>query len=304
MPKALVTGGAGFIGSHLVDRLAGQGFTVAVLDDFSTGKRENLEESAGKIKVIEGSILDEETVKKAVSGCELVFHNAAFVSATESVADPERCNEVNARGTLNVLSAAKEGGVKRFVFSSSSAVYGELEGIASESAQADPISPYGVSKLVAENYCQVFKKQYGISTIALRYFNVYGPRQNPDSEYAAVIPKFAAAAKKGKPLTIFGDGTQTRDFIYVGDVADANLLAAKSGYCGTLNVASGKAISINELAEKIIAAAGSKSGVTHAKERKGDIKKSAADAKLAKKALGFSAKTGLDEGLQKVLGSF
>ncbi|MFQ6049053.1 MAG: NAD-dependent epimerase/dehydratase family protein, partial [Phycisphaerae bacterium] len=227
MSVFLVTGGAGFIGSHLVDRLVERGHQVRVLDNFETGKRENLAASAGKIELIEGDIRDQPTLRRAMREVSVVFHLAALGSVPRSIADPLTTDAVNVGGTLKLLVAAREAKVKRFVFSSSSSVYGETSVMPQhERLPCRPISPYGVSKLAGEQYCRAFHHSYGLATISLRYFNVFGPRQDPTSQYAAVIPRFISRLLRNEPPIIFDDGQQSRCFTYVDNVVEANLLAA------------------------------------------------------------------------------
>src|SRR3954471_2667747 len=248
--KALVTGGGGFIGSHLVNRLLRDGNDVRVLDNFSTGHRHNLADVDSEFELVEGDIQSYERVHTAVRGCELVFHLAALPSVPRSVQDPLTSTASNVTGTLNVLLAARDEGVRRVVFASSSSVYGpQREFPQREEAAARPISPYGVSKLAAEGYCRAFTQVYGIETVALRYFNVFGPRQDPHSQYAAVIPKFITAALEGERPVIFGDAEQSRDFTYVDNTVDGTVLGTRAeGVAGeTFNVACGEGTTLNQL---------------------------------------------------------
>src|ERR1051326_1997383 len=220
----LVTGGGGFVGSHLAEALAETGYRVRVLDDFATGRRENLAHLSHRIELIEASILDADSLRRAMAGVEVVFHEAAIPSVPRSVRNPQLSNEVNVTGTLNVLVAARDAGVRRLIYAASSSAYGATPGEARvETMPTAPMSPYAVAKLAGEQYCQIFGRIYGLETVCLRYFNVFGPRQDPQSESAAVIPKFITALRDGEPLTIFGDGEQSRDFTYVGNVVAANL---------------------------------------------------------------------------------
>jgi len=278
-PLYLVTGGAGFVGSHLVEELLRRGKRVRVVDDFSTGKRENLEGVCaglglervgrswwrrgdgvgGELELMEGDVSDPEGARRAVEGVTYVLHQAAIPSVARSVEDPVRTDRVNVGGTLQLLRASVAAGVRRFVYASSSSVYGDTPSLPKREDMApDPLSPYAVSKLAGEHYCRVFHRVYGLETVSLRYFNVFGPRQDPSSEYAAVIPKFLSAVLRGEPPTVFGDGEQTRDFTYVANVVEANLLALESPEAPgkVLNVGSGERVSLNRLLELIYEACG------------------------------------------------
>jgi UDP-glucose 4-epimerase len=274
--KILVTGGAGFIGSHIVEQLHTQA-EVRVLDNLASGFRHNL---AGRhCEFIEGSILDRETVRRAVAGVDYVFHLAAMVSVPESVQEPARCAEINTHGTLLVLEEAARAGVKKLVFSSSAAIYGNNPVVPKvETMTPEPVSPYGATKLEGEILCERFMREGRLNTVCLRYFNVFGPRQNPRSQYAAAVPAFIERALRGEPLAIHGDGEQTRDFVPVQAVAAANIfLATQSPATGVFNVAGGKAITINQLARQIQDLAGSIAELRHGLERAGDVKHSCAD---------------------------
>jgi nucleoside-diphosphate-sugar epimerase len=305
----VVTGGAGFIGSNLVEALLRRGETVRVLDDFSTGRRENLVEAAawekaggGRLEVIEGSICDGAAVDKAVSGAGAVLHQAAIASVPRSVKDPFRTNAVSVDGTLRLLIAARDSGVTRFVYASSSSVYGESPELPKrESMTTEPISPYGIAKLAAEKYVCNFHRLYGLGTVALRYFNVFGPRQDPASEYAAVVPRFATAILEGRAPVVYGDGGTTRDFNPIANVVEANLksLAAPDAACGrAYNIACGTRISLLELIARFAALAGRQVTPRHEDPRPGDIRHSLADISEARRALGYEARVGLDEGLR------
>jgi nucleoside-diphosphate-sugar epimerase len=305
----VVTGGAGFIGSNLVEALLKQGATVRVLDDFSTGRRENLADAAawaklggGRFELIEGSVCDPEAVGKAIAGSGSVLHQAAIASVPRSVKDPFRTNEVTVDGTLRLLIAARDAGVGRFVYASSSSVYGESPELPKrESMTPEPISPYGIAKLAAEKYVCNFHRLYGLGTVALRYFNVFGPRQDPASEYAAVVPRFATAILEGGSPTIYGDGGVTRDFNPIANVVEANLkgLAAPDAACGrAYNIACGTRISLLELVERFAALAGRKVTPRHEETRPGDIRHSLADITEARRALGYEAKVDLEQGLK------
>ena len=297
----LVTGGAGFIGSNLVRALLERGDSVRVLDNFATGNRANLIGLEDDIEVVEGELRSYERVHNAVRGVELVFHQGALPSVPRSVQDPLTTSAVTIEGTLNVLLAARDEGVRRVVYASSSSVYGNSGTLPrAESQQPDPISPYAVAKLAAERYCVSFHRVYGLETVALRYFNVFGPRQDPKSQYAAVVPRFLEAIDLGEPVPIHGDGTQSRDFTYVANVVEANLLAAdRDGAGGTvLNVATGRQASVNELADAIGAVLGKPVEKQYLPVRTGDVRDSWADVGEAKRVLGYETGIGLEEGLR------
>jgi UDP-N-acetylglucosamine/UDP-N-acetyl-alpha-D-glucosaminouronate 4-epimerase len=299
--KALVTGGGGFIGSNVVRALLERGDDVRVLDNFSTGNRANLADIAGELEMVEGELRSYERVHAATRGVEVVFHQGALPSVPRSVQDPLTTAAVNTEGTLNVLLAARDESVRRVVFASSSSVYGNSDELPRvETQNPDPISPYGVSKLAAERYCVSFSRVYPLETVALRYFNVFGPNQDPSSQYAAVVPRFITAIGDGRAVPIYGDGEQQRDFTYVANVVEANLLAADADrVSGTIvNVATGRATSVNELADTI----GSILGTTVERElnpaRTGDIRDSYADVTRARELLGWEARIGLEDGLR------
>ncbi len=301
MAWALVTGGAGFIGSHIARKLLESGHSVRVLDNFSTGKMENIDDLKDRIEIVRGDIRDIDMVKNAIKNIDYVFHQAAFVSVPRSLKDPGETAEVNVKGTLNILVCARDSDVKRLVSASSSSVYGDSPALPKkESMPPNPISPYALSKLEAEEWCGLFGKLYGLETVSLRYFNVFGPNQNPNSEYAAVIPKFIKSVLSNKPPTIYGDGTQTRDFTYVKDVIDANLLALK-GKPGVYNIGSGKKISINMLLDMINRIAGKSLEPVYAEPRPGDIEHSLADISLARKGLGYNPGSDLEQGLRETM---
>jgi len=300
--KAVVTGGAGFIGSHLCNRLVETGYEVVVVDDLSTGKEGNIAHLADnpRFTFMRGSVLDRELLSQAFDGATYVFHQAAIASVPRSISDPMGTHDVNVTGTLRVLEAARDAKVSKVVLASSAAIYGDNPTLPlNEDTPASPLSPYAAQKASAEAYCAAFAQAYGLPTVALRYFNVYGPRQDPESEYAAVIPKFISAALEGRPLTIYGDGEQTRDFVYVGDVAKANMLAATSNARGVLNIAGGDSITIRELAQSIVSAANSTSQICHAPARTGDIEHSRADITHSLEA-GWSPTTPLRSGLKHI----
>jgi UDP-glucose 4-epimerase len=298
---SLVTGGAGFIGSNLVRALLERGDDVRVLDNFSTGRRGNLAGLEREVEVVEGELRSYERVHAAVRGCELVFHLGALGSVPRSVQDPLTTSAVNVEGTMNVLLAARDEGVRRVVFASSSSVYGNTAELPlRESMATDPISPYGVAKLAAERYCVSFSRVYSFETVVLRYFNVFGPRQDPTSQYAAVVPLFITAIAAGRPVTIFDDGEQSRDFTYVDNVVAANLRAADAeGVSGRiLNISAGTPTTVNELAETISRLLGKTLEKTYLPARPGDLRNSWADAAEARDALGWELHVGLEDGLR------
>lgn len=252
--NVLVTGGAGFIGSHLVEKLVALNSNVTILDDLSTGTLENLKNDIDKIKFINGSIVDFQTCNRATENIDTVFHLAAYTSVPGSLKNPDLCNKINVIGTINILEASRQNKVKQFIFSSSSAVYGNLEGICSEEAQCNPTSLYGLSKLIGEHYCKTYSSLFNINAISLRYFNVYGSKQNPKGEYAAVRAKFKENMAHNVPISIYGDGQQTRDFVPVENVVEANLLlatASQTNNGNVFNIASGKSITILQLIEEL-----------------------------------------------------
>lgn len=303
----LVTGGAGFIGSNIVEALVQSGADVRVLDNLANGKRENLAAFGGRVELVEGDIRDLEVCKRAVAGASVVLHLAALGSVPRSIADPATSNEVNVTGTLNVLIAARDAGVKRVVFSSSSSVYGENPTLPKrEDLVTLPISPYAVSKLAAESYTRVFAKVYGLETISLRYFNVFGPRQRADSPYAAVIPLFMQAALEGQALPINGDGLQSRDFTYVSNVVRANLLAATVVGVGgrTYNIACGERYSLLDIVHALAAASGRELACDHRPPRAGDVRHSQADISAAEQELGYRVDVGFRDGLAKTWRAF
>ena len=300
--RILVTGGAGFIGSHIVGHFQGKA-DVVVLDNLRTGSRANLAGMA--CEWIEGSITDRETVRRAVAGADLVFHLAAMVSVPESMEKPIECVGINATGTLVVLEEARRAKVRKLCFSSSAAVYGENpDSPKVETMPVDPRSPYAVTKFDGECYCQMFQREGWLETVCLRYFNVFGPRQDPAGAYAAVVPIFIGRALNGEPLTIHGDGEQTRDFIHVDDVVRANVHCATTpGLTGVHNVARGSGTTVSELARRIRDITGSASPIVHAPKRAGDLAHSIADVEKLR-AAGFTAQTGIEEALQSTVASF
>ncbi|MCF7804226.1 MAG: SDR family oxidoreductase [Candidatus Marinimicrobia bacterium] len=304
MSKFLVTGGAGFIGSNIVHRLVEIGHSVRVLDNFSTGRRENIQDVIEDITLIEGDLRSYHIVQEAVDDVDFILHQGALPSVPRSIADPVTSNEVNVSGTLNILHAALEAGVKKVVFASSSSIYGDSEKLPkTEDMTPNPLSPYAVSKMAGEKYCKVFADIYGLHTIALRYFNVFGPGQDPTSQYSAVIPKFITSMLEGRSPTIYGDGEQSRDFTYIDNVVKANILATESDFPAGLvvNCAGHQRISVNELVNSINKIAGSSIQATYDDKRPGDVKHSYADINLIKKYLDFRPETSFNEGLQQTI---
>lgn len=303
--KVLVTGGAGFIGSNLADELIKQGAKVSIIDDLSTGFRENLEEIEGSFEFFEGSINEESVLKKALEEVSIVFHQAALPSVPRSVENPEATHEACANATLKLLCKAKDSGVKRLVYAASSSAYGDQPILPKvETMKPEPLSPYAAAKLMGEYYCSVFSNVYEIETISLRYFNVFGPRQNPSSMYSGVISRFIDALMSGKTPVIYGDGEQSRDFTYIANVVNANIQAAQTskGIGKVMNAANGERISLNELL-KVLKEITNKQGVEadYQKPRKGDVKHSQADNSLAKECLNYKTLVGLEEGLRKTI---
>lgn len=306
MAHYLVTGGAGFIGSNLVEALLAREEQVRVLDNFSTGKPKNLSGLVGDLEVIEGDVIDLPTVRSAMNGIDYVFHEAAIASVHRSVSDPIATDRTNVLGTLNVLWAAYEAGVRRVVYAASSSAYGEASGQVQEDFPKHPISPYGVSKLAGEQYCSAFHTTYGLETVALRYFNVFGPRQDPSSEYSAVIPRFINAILAGRSPTIYGDGEQTRDFTYIANVIDGNLraLTAPNAPGQSFNLATGSRISLNQLANSLGEILAQPVQPEYAPARPGDIRDSSADISRAAGVLGYLPIVDFCEGLEKTIAWF
>jgi len=301
--RTLVTGGAGFIGSHIVEELLRRGDSVRVLDDLSSGTRENLGSFQGDLEILEGDLRDAAVVRDAVQNVELVFHLAAFVSVPQSMADPTTCFAVNVGGTGNLLEAARRAGVRKVVISSSTAVYGNTNVFpTTEQTPLFPLSPYALSKQVNELYARLYTHTLGLPVAALRYYNVYGPRQRPDSDYAAAIPIFVRRLVAGEPITIFGDGKQSRDFIFVKDVVRANLLAAASEAAGeAFNICTGHETSLLDLLEELSEASPHQPEVRFEAPRPGDIYRSVGSPEKAAVALGFSAETSLAIGLAQTM---
>lgn len=299
--RTLVTGGAGFIGGHLVDALLARGATVRIVDNFSTGRRENIAHNLDRIELIEGDICDDALCARVTKDVDVVFHQAALPSVARSVEAPVASNEVNVGATVKLLDACRRNGVGRFVYAASSSAYGDTEVLPKvETMVPQPLSPYAVSKLASENYVKVFAQLYQMKTCALRYFNVFGPRQDPNSHYAAVVPKFCTAILSGNSPTIFGDGGQTRDFTFIENVVQANLLAATGDVAGqVVNVACGERISLLDLVDMINGLAGTQIKATHAPGRQGDVRHSLADISAAKALLGFDPKVSVRDGLAR-----
>ena len=305
MAEILVTGGAGFIGSNFVHRLVADGRSVRVLDNLSTGRRENLGAVLDRIEFVEGDLRDGARVKAAVAGVRHVIHFGALGSVLRSVEDPVTSNDVNVGGTLSLLVAARDAGVERFVFSSSSSVYGDTPTLPKyEDMKVQPLSPYALTKLAGEHYARIFHRLYGLRTFALRYFNVFGPRQNPASQYAAVIPLFIRSLMRGEPCTINGDGEQTRDFTYVDDVVAANLAcltAPDEAAGGVYNVAWGNRTSLLDLARTLGRILGASVPPVHRAARPGDVRDSQADASRARILLGWTPAVPFEEGLRRTV---
>ncbi len=305
--KYLVTGGAGFIGSHIVDDLLKKGKEVIVVDNFSTGNRDNLSSVISDIELVEGDIRDIDLMNELCKKCDYVLHQAALRSVPRSVDDPVSTNDVNINGTLNLLIAAREGGVKKFVYASSSSAYGDTRKLPKEEIQRPlPISPYAVSKLTGEHYCRAFSHTFGLETVSLRYFNVFGPRQSPESKYAAVVPIFIKQAMENKPLTVHGDGKQSRDFTYVKNVVNANLLAAEAENISgeVFNIACNNRYSVLDVAREILENTGKEVSFEYQPPRSGDVRHTQADISKAEKLLGYRVEVDFKEGMKKTVESF
>src|SRR5262249_20092714 len=300
----LVTGGAGFIGSHIAERLVRDGHHVRVIDNLVSGNEANLDPIKNDVEFIRDDIRNLSALERAMRGVEIVFHEAALGSVPRSVADPLTTHEVNITGTLNVLLAARGSGVRRVVYASSSSVYGEtLELPKRESMTPNPVSPYALSKLAGENYISVFKRVYGFDAVALRYFNIFGPRQDPESQYAAVIPRFVTALLEGRSPTVYGDGHQSRDFTYIENVVEANLSASEAeGVSGeAFNVACGGRYSLLELLAMLRDILGTKIDAVHEPERAGDVRDSQASIDAARRGFGYAVKISFEEGLRRTV---
>jgi UDP-N-acetylglucosamine/UDP-N-acetyl-alpha-D-glucosaminouronate 4-epimerase len=305
--KALVTGGAGFIGSHLVTRLVRDGHEVRVLDNFSTGNRSNLAEAADSVELVEGDIQSYERVHNAVRGCHVIAHLAALPSVPRSVQDPLTSNATNVTGTLNVLLAARDSDVGRLVYASSSSVYGANPDMPKREEQPTlPISPYAVAKLAGESYCRAFHEVFGLETVSLRFFNVFGPGQDPLSQYAAVIPRFITSLLDGKPPVVYGDGEQSRDFTYVDNVLDGVSLALSTPGNGgkAFNLATGHGVTLNELVRMLKEIIGSDVDPVYEQGRPGEVRHSQADVTRAREALGFEPAISIEEGLARTVEFF
>jgi nucleoside-diphosphate-sugar epimerase len=308
--RVLVTGGAGFIGAHLTERLLAEGQAVRVLDNFSTGSRANLgfaPRYGAALEVVEGDVRDLAALERAAAGVSVIFHQAAMRSVPRSVADPLGANEHNVAGTLHVLEAARRRGVPRVVYASSSSVYGDRPDLPKREDQPPaPVSPYAVSKAAGEQYAAVWARLYGVQTVGLRYFNVFGPRQDPQSEYAAVIPRFILWGLRGEPLEVHGDGTQTRDFTYVDNAVEANLLAARAeGVSGEVfNVGCGERTSLLAVIARLESVLGRSLARRHTPLRAGDVPHTLADIDKAKRRLGYTPVVGFDEGFRRTVEYF
>lgn len=299
---ALVTGGAGFIGSHIASALASAGARLRIIDDLSTGYRENLEEIKGEVDFVHASLADEKSLRKVLEGVELVFHEAAIPSVPRSIENPRQTHIASVESTFSLLLASRERKVRRIVYAASSSAYGDQPTLPKvENMLPEPLSPYAVAKLVGEHYCQVFTRVYGLETISLRYFNVFGPRQDPSSQYSGVISRFISALLGGERPVVYGDGEQSRDFTYIDNVVDANLKAAESarGIGEVINVANGERITLNQLLEELKVLTGKSDVVADYREpRAGDVKHSLADISRARSLLGFEPRVDLRTGLQ------
>ena len=301
MAVYVVTGGGGFIGSHIVENLVRQRNTVKVIDDFSTGKRGNVEAFKNDVEIIEADLAETKNLTQFLKGTEYVIHQAAIPSVPKSILDPLKSHNANVNGTLNLLLACRDAGVKRVVYASSSSLYGDSPTLPkNESMMPNPLSPYGAQKLFAEMYCQVFTKAYGLETVSLRYFNVFGPRQDSTSQYSGVLALFIPAVLQGRRPTIYGDGLQSRDFTYVQNVVEANLLACKVPGIGgqVFNVACGERITVNSMLHQINKIVGVDISPVYAEPRSGDIKHSQADITRAREHLGYEPKVSFEEGLR------
>ena len=303
----LVTGGAGFIGSHLVERLAAEGWSVRVLDDLSSGRESNLAGPGGGVELLRGDVCDGSLLARAMDGVDVVFHLAAIPSVVRSIHEPERTSAVNLGGTLAVLEAARRAGVRRVILASSAAIYGDGESLPCvESLPAACLSPYALQKYASEGYLSLYSRIHGLETVSLRFFNVFGPRQDPEGDYASVIPIFVSHAISGKPIHLYGDGEQTRDFVYVGDVVEANWLAAtREGLSNAvLNVASGHQTSVNDLIQGVAQCAAVEIEVVREPARPGEVRYSWADVTRAADVLGYAPRVALEDGLSKTFEAF
>jgi nucleoside-diphosphate-sugar epimerase len=307
--RYLVTGGAGFIGSHLVEHLVAAGEEVVVLDDLSAGRRENLAAVWGRIRFVEGSVTHRDTCRRVMEGVDCVLHHAAVTSVQRSVEEPLAVHDVNATGTLQILLAARDAGVPRVVYAGSTSAYGDSARLPnSEDHVTRPLSPYAASKLAAEEYCHAWGATYGLETVVLRYFNIFGPRQDPNSQYAAVVPKFITAALRAQAPVIYGDGSQTRDFVYVANVVHANVLASQAPGARVsgqvFNVGSGQSVSVNELWTRIATLADVDLAPIYAAGRPGEVRESRATIRKAQELIGYDPVVDFDEGLRRTIDSF
>ena len=303
----LVTGGAGFIGSHIVERLLADGQKVRILDNFSTGKHTNLAPFQGRVELVEGDLRDAGALARAVEGCEVVYQQAALRSVPRSIDDPLANNDVNVTGILQLLIAAKRAGVRRVVYASSSSVYGDDPSLPKVETQTPrPISPYAASKIMGEYYCRIYSQLYGLETVSMRYFNVFGPRQDPESKYAAVIPRFITAALAGEPAEVHGDGLQSRDFTDVDNVVDANLLAGKAPDVAgeAFNIACGGRFTLLDALSAIEKGLGHPVARKHEEARAGDVKHTLADISKARRMLGYEPKVDFEEGMRRTVDWF
>ncbi|MBI3599981.1 MAG: SDR family oxidoreductase [Nitrospinae bacterium] len=300
----LITGGAGFIGSNIAKRLVKEGESVRIIDNFSTGKRENIGDISGKVEIVDGDIRDIDTVSKAVRDMDFIIHQAALPSVPRSVKDPLTSNSVNVTGTLNLLNAAKEAKIKRFVYASSSSVYGDTPVLPKrEDMPPNPQSPYAVTKLTGEYYCSVFYRVYRLPTVSLRYFNVFGPNQDPQSQYAAVIPRFITAILSQKSPIVFGDGEQSRDFTFIENVVEANLLSCKNDNASgkIFNIACGNRYTINTLLNELYSLSGKKVEPVYSEPRSGDIRHSHAEISRARDIIGYKPGVDFRDGLKRTV---
>ncbi len=303
MTRYLVTGGAGFIGSHIARRLLDEGHWVRVIDDLSSGKLSNLP-THDRLEFLKGDIRDIDKCRAAVDDVEIIFHEAARPSVPLSVENPERSHDVNVNGTFNILDAARLAGVRRVVYAASSSAYGEtVESVKHEGIVPQPLSPYAVNKLLGEHYLRAYAHCYGMETISLRYFNVFGPRQDPKSQYAAAIPAFVTAILKGESPKVYGDGEQTRDFTFIDNVVHGNMLAANAPKVNgeVINVACGERVSVNQVIARVNAELGKSIKSNHVAERAGDVKHSLADVSKAKELIGYEPIVKFDEGLRRAI---
>ncbi len=304
MANYLVTGGAGFIGSHLVERLVNDGHAVRVLDNFATGKRDNLAPFLSKIDLLEGDLRNPDDCRRACRDIEIVYHEGAVPSVPKSVEDPVTSHQANVDGTFNILMAARDAKCRRLIYAASSSAYGDLPELPKrESVCPQPLSPYAVNKLAGEYYLLAFYRCFGLQTLSLRYFNVFGPRQDPKSQYAAAIPAFVSAILAGVSPTIYGDGEQTRDFTYIDNVVHANMLAAKAAKTEgqVVNIACGQRVTVNQIIAQINQLLGKNVPSKHVDERPGDIKHSLADIALAKQIIGYEPLITFEEGLRRAI---